>query len=387
MAGSPERRYLLDVSRLVWRVWRGGLPTGIDRVCLAYLEQFEDRSLAVVQRSGVQLVLSASHSAWLFRILREAGPAARRRLIMLAASAGPRALRSKPTAGSIYLNVGHTGLNEPSLPAWVRRHRLRAVYLIHDLIPLTHPQFCRAGEAAKHEQRMDTVLSSAAGVIGNSQATLDELAMFARARGVAMPASLPALISGIPAATKVLPRMQDRPYFVTVGTIEGRKNHKLLLEVWRSLVSQLGANAPMLVIIGTRGWQAEETFEQLDRLGDLAGHVWELGRCGDEQLAAWIAGARAVLMPSFAEGFGLPVIEALQLGTPVIATDLPVYREIAGEIPCYLKADDCEGWKQAVVGYCTDDPDRVRQVSAAQTYVAPSWPMHFDLVERWLDKL
>ncbi len=104
--------------------------------------------------------------------------------------------RNSPRPGAIYLNVGHTGLNEPSLPRWIERHRLRAVYLIHDLIPLTHPQFCRAGESEKHERRMSNVLASAAGVIGNSQVTIDGLAAFARGQGKPMPPSVSAWLGG-----------------------------------------------------------------------------------------------------------------------------------------------------------------------------------------------
>jgi glycosyltransferase involved in cell wall biosynthesis len=234
---------------------------------------------------------------------------------------------------------------------------------------------------------MDNVLRSAAGVIGNSQATLDDLASFAHERGEAMPPSLAALISGIPIELKVPARTLDRPHFVTVGTIEGRKNHGLLLEVWRRLVSELGSSAPVLLIVGSRGWQAEAVLQQLDDLGVLSGHVRELGRCEDEELAGWIAGSRALLMPSVAEGFGLPVIEALQLGAPVIATDLPVYREIAGDIPRYLGADDVDAWKQAVERYSGEDSDRSRQVAAASSYLAPTWGSHFDLVEPWLNRL
>ena len=384
---STEREFLLDVSRLVWRVWRGGHPTGIDRVCLAYLEHFGLRSQAVVQRRGVQLVLSPKHSDRLFEILRTPGPSRQLDLLALAAIASPSVLRTRARRGAIYLNVGHTGLNETSLPRWIARNRLRAVYLIHDLIPLTHPQFCRDGEADRHSIRMQNVLASAAGVIGNSQATLDEFYAFAREVGAAPPPSTVALISGCPAAHEAAPRKLPRPHFVALGTIEGRKNHELLLNVWRSLVAELGQMTPILLIIGRRGWKAEQVFSQLDRLGELQGHVQEISDCEDEELEQLVAGARALLMPSFAEGFGLPVIEALPLGTPVIATDLAVYREIAGSIPAFLDPNDAAAWKRTITAYAGEDPDRKRQLAAARTYKAPDWPAHFANVEVWLSSL
>jgi glycosyltransferase involved in cell wall biosynthesis len=90
-------------------------------------------------------------------------------------------------------------------------------------------------------------------------------------------------------------------------------------------------------------------------------------------------------MPSFAEGFGMPVIEALRLGVPVIASDLPVFREIAGDIPTYLQPHDGVGWERTILDFREASSERERQVAAMRDYRAPDWPGHFDRVERWLD--
>jgi glycosyltransferase involved in cell wall biosynthesis len=345
------------------------------------VEHFGARSQAVVQRRGFHFVLSPADSDRLFTLLLAKGPV-RRALLSFAARASMRSLLSSPRPDTIYLNVGHTGLNEASLPRWIARHRIRAVYLIHDLIPLTHPQFCRNGEAEKHKLRMSNVLASASGVIGNSRATLDDLADFAKGLGKAMPPSVFAWLGAEDFPTNPQPKGQGKPHFVVVGTIEGRKNHQLLLDVWRDIVAEWGEEAPLLVILGQRGWQAEDVFRQLDVPGALKGHVLELRACSDDDLARWIAGAQALLMPSFAEGFGLPVVEALQLGTPVIATDLPVYREIAGDFPIYLDPTDKAAWKAAV----ESDVDG-RQAERVLNFRAPTWQGHFRTVETWLEKL
>lgn len=380
--GLLVREFLLDVSRLVWRAWRGGLPTGIDRVCLAYVDHFASRSQAVVQRRGFHFVLSPAHSDRLFALLRR-GSTRRLDLVWLASVAWPGTFR-KPPHGAIYLNVGHTGLNESSLPVWIARHRLRAVYLIHDLIPITHPQFCRPEEAEKHRRRMQNVLTSAAGVIGNSCATLQDLKAFAKSQNLAMPPSIATWISGGTFANKIRPRLLPKPYFVTLGTIEGRKNHQLLLDIWRRLLADLGEEAPTLVIIGQRGWKAERVIHQLDHLAELDGYVREFGTCDDQKLAAWISGARALLMPSFAEGFGLPVIEALRLGTPVIASNLPVYREIACDIPTYVDPADGASWERLIRSFIDGSTERERQLARMKDYRAPRWDEHFETVERWL---
>lgn len=363
------------------------LPTGIDRVCLEYMERLGPVSHAVVQFKGTVFVLSPATSDRLFSLLRNPALCSRASLVRMALRALVTANRTPPSRQMFYLNVGHTGLHEPSLIDWIAEHDLRAIYLIHDLIPVTHPQFCRPGEAAKHGLRIKNALVSASGIIGNSQSTLDELAAFAANRGLTMPRHVAAGICGIRRSARLPVPPAERPYFVTVGTIEARKNHLLLLKIWDQLVAQLGDEAPMLVIIGQRGWEAEEAFERLDQLGNLAEHVVEIRSCGDKELSGWIAGARALLMPSFVEGFGLPVIEAFDLGTPVIASDLPVYHEIVGEIPTYLDPSDAVAWASAVSAFMIDGPDRKRQLARLQKYIAPTWSDHFSAVEPWLARL
>ena len=388
-AARRPREFLLDVSRLVWRVWGGRLPTGIDRVCLEYAEHFGARSQAVVQFKGSTLVFDPEDSDRLFSILlRGFGGRGRKSLLFdLGPAAWLKARKAVPRRGMFYLNVGHTGLDQPKLPAWLARNGLRAIYLIHDLIPITHPQFCRPGELEKHEGRMSNALGSASGIIGNSQATLDELSDFARARGLPMPPAVVALISGHHPSPKVTPSKLDRPYFVAIGTIEGRKNHILLLKLWQRLVAELGPEAPILLVIGQRGWEAESALELLDDRDQWNGAVREISGADDEELASWLAGARALLMPSFAEGFGLPVIEALQAGTPVIASDLPVFREIAGDIPTYLDPSDATAWEAAIRDFSGATPERDRQLARIPDFQAPTWRDHFHFVEHWLETL
>lgn len=383
-----SREILLDVSRLVWRAWRRRLPTGIDRVCLEYVSQFGPRAYAVVQRKGATFVLSEEHSDRLFELILNAPSTKRSAFVSLGWAALTGARRRAPKKGMTYLNVGHTGLDDAALPAWISSNGAKAVYLIHDMIPLTHPEFCRAGEATKHRRRMRHALASATGIIANSQATLEEVRQFAAEKALPLPRSTVAWLSGPRLAGSVAPRRLDQPHFVTLGTIEGRKNHLMLLQLWQRLVAEFGTHAPKLVIIGQRGWEAEAALALLDRAPDLRGAIVELNDCSDEETSGWLAGACALLMPSFAEGFGLPVIEALQLGTPVIASDLPVYREIVGDLPTYLDPLDPPSWKKTILAFTKDEePERRRQLAALRAYRAPTWPEHFAHVESWLQSL
>ena len=195
--------------------------------------------------------------------------------------------RRKSGKSRLYLNIGHTGLNDPQFSAWVKQADVRPIYFVHDLIPITHPEYCRAGEQAKHVARMRTVLTTGTGVIGNSQATLDELADFGRSAGLP---SLPSVAAWLGTTERLAARADtstpDRPTFVVVGTIEARKNHLMLLQVWQRLVQRFGTNAPRLLIIGQRGWECEQVFDLLDRGETLREAVIELSDCTDEQLAS-----------------------------------------------------------------------------------------------------
>ncbi|WP_379923057.1 glycosyltransferase family 4 protein [Erythrobacter sp. R86502] len=384
---NTDRPYILDVSRLIWRLNSARLPTGIDRVCAAYLNAFADRSLALVQWQSLRLVLPALDSDRLFALLKAGhGAGFKPRLFAIVLRALlRRGGEKRPITGKILLNVGHTGLNAPGLTEWVQRNGVRPVYLIHDLIPITHPQFCREGEDARHRVRMRQALVSAHGIIANSQATLDDLAHFADDAGLPMPECLVAHLGVEPLATHPDHSIHPRPYFLASGTIEARKNHALLLRLWRRLRDFMGAGTPDLIFIGQRGWLADDVFAELDRDQPPHGRVIELGRCDDAALASWIAGSRAVLMPSHAEGYGLPVIEALALGAPVIANDLAVYREIAGDIPLLINVADEDAWLDALVEYSGESAQRQQHIAAAAGLSLQGWPDHIENVVGWLN--
>jgi len=382
-----QRDLLIDISRLIWRTWTGRLPTGIDRVCLAYVDHFAHRAQAVIQRGNLRQILTPALSDAIFRLIREGGPQFRTRAPRLAMRAVVAQRGGQLGHDRLYLNVGHTGLDATGLVAWTQRAQVRPVYLIHDLIPLTHPEFCRVGEDIRHHRRMANALASATAIIGNSQATLDDFAAFAEAEGKPCPPMLAALLGGHPLPMDAPPIALDRPYFVTLGTIEGRKNHVLLLQLWRRLITYNAAACPKLIIIGQRGWEAQTALAMLDRLPLLKGHVEVIEDCGDTALAGYLRGARALLMPSFAEGYGLPVVEALGVGTPVVASDLPVFRELAGDLPIYCDPLDGATWLAAIAHHLQPGEIRAEQLARVRGYTMPSWEAHFAAVEPWLDSL
>ena len=393
LARDNDAPLLLDVSRLIWRRWSGTRATGIDRICLAWLENYGAQAQAVVIHRHGQSILPFSTSQALFKLLTRPGRAGGDAIHFRAALASLAIRRSGHLRdrlegrGRFWLNPGHTGLDLPSVFHWVQRRHVRPIHLVHDLIPLTHPQYCRDGEDERHRRRMRTALDTGVGVIANSAHTLEALREFAAAENRNMPPSAVAW-PGTPILPSVSARPEDEPTFVILGTIEGRKNHALLLSVWQQLIRARGAGpAPHLVIVGRRGWQADEVFAQLD--GDeFAGRVTEVGPLDDRRLAKILSGSRALLFPSFAEGYGIPLVEALAAKVPVIASDLPVFREIGQGVPELLPADDVAAWCGAVSDYAREpSPRRNSQLLRMKGYQAPDWKEHFTKIDALLNAL
>lgn len=374
------------MTRLIWRRWKGRLPTGIDRVALAYLDHFAPRSQAVVQHQRLRRILDVKASQQLFALLQAPRHSFKRDLVTgLITNATRYGAKGQDR---IYLNVGHTGLDSPGFQTWIDQNNVRPIYLVHDLIPISHPQFARANENIRHRNRMRTALLTGTGIIANSRSTLHELEQFAASEALELPATLVAWLGVDQLPGRSRGRPPTKPTFVTIGTIEGRKNHALLLNVWDRMVTRLHDAAPRLLIIGQRGWEAEKVFDRLDADATLNGHVFELGTCSDDELAQHLGSARALLFPSFAEGYGLPLVEALASGVPVIASDLPVFRELCGNIPTYLAPDDESAWEGMICDYANfDSGPRQTQLTRLKAYAAPSWAEHFRSVEQWLARL
>lgn len=390
---SNDAPLLLDASRLVWRRWSGMRTTGIDRICLAWMEHYAAQAQAVVVYRGRKAILPFHTSQALFALLtmpeRRVDDVThfRRGLLKLVVRHAFHLRDWLDGRGRFWLNPGHTGLDAPGLADWVRARNLRPIHLIHDLIPITHPQFCREGEDERHRLRMRCALESAAGVIANSQHTLDTLGDFAAAEGMPLP---PARVAwpGTPALPVVHSERDRAATFVILSTIEGRKNHALLLRVWRKLIEAgAGAHIPRLVIVGRRGWEADEVFAQLDS-GAFGEFVVEAGPLDDHQLAEVLDGARALLFPSHAEGYGIPLVEALAARVPVIASDLPVFREIGQGVPELLALDDEAGWMSAIMDYAQpESPRRALQLERLSAFAVPDWQDHFARIDGLLDQL
>lgn len=381
--------------------------TGIDRVEAAYLEHFlsdgsalfglvrTSAGFVLLDRAGMRAVHDRIFGAcaWgradLFsRLNARLGPARRRaesdlRRLCIGRSrpgavAGLLARHLPPDA--IWFNVGHTNL-EPALFEAVHAAGGRAHVMVHDLIPLQHSAWQRSGTVALFAKRMRAVSAHADLVIYNSATSEAAARRQFRQWGRVPPGVIAHLGVTVaePDPSAMPPHLKPtRPYFVTIGTIEPRKNHALLLDVWQDLAR--AGPPPTLYVVGARGWNNAAVFARLDQ--GVPGIV-ELPDLGDGAMAALIANANAMLFPSRAEGFGLPPCEAVLLGTPVVASDLPVTREILGDLPIYADADDMYSWVKTIKSLADAGAEaKERQKLAGQASRLPDWKAHFNVVLR-----
>ncbi|HEX3557356.1 MAG TPA: glycosyltransferase family 1 protein [Thermoanaerobaculia bacterium] len=237
-------------------------------------------------------------------------------------------------------------------PPLFRLARGARVATIHDLGVWKVPWAVRpdAGEALR--ERLDRTLFAADLLLTPSAAVRQELIEM----GVA-PHRVRAIHHGTglvgEGSAAALPGRTPRRYALHVGTVEPRKNVSTLLAAWR-LLRPRGADPPPLVLCGGFGWKAEEARREI---GAAAAEGWlvHLGYVSAEELAALYRGAEMVALPSFYEGFGLPAVEALQAGVPLVASDLPVLREVAGDAALYAPPDRPDLWADRIGELLAED--------------------------------
>lgn len=255
--------------------------------------------------------------------------------------------------------------------ARVRRQGGQVGLLIYDVIPMLYPQFFLNDALLSRDRSLQwwsrvreeidfgiTISDSVAADVRQVDAGLPP-----RRRGTELPLRsfvLGADLDGLdPAALGPEPDWLETvfggpggPTGLMVGTLSPRKNHVFALEaceqIWRS-----GGEA-RLAIVGGVGWDSEELVQRLRQHPELGRRLFWLERVGDRELAHCYRRAAALVTPSLAEGFNLPIVEALHQGCPVWASDLPVHREVGGRLARYFPLDDVGGlvalWRRAASG-------------------------------------
>jgi glycosyltransferase involved in cell wall biosynthesis len=242
------------------------------------------------------------------------------------------------------------------------------VVTIHDAVPWTHPDTLTPRGVRWHRAMTEVAARRAAAVAVPTQAVADELLEVApRLRGI----RLVVLGAGVSPDLLTEPSQQafaaaQRRYqlpdefLLVVATLEPRKGLDVLLDA----LALLGPRAPVLAVVGRHGWGGIDLASEASRRGLKPDHVRILGPIPDDELAVVLRRATVLVAPSRAEGFGLPVAEAMAVGTPVISSDAPALVEVGGSAVELVPREDVPALAGAIADLMTDHAHR-DQLSAA----------------------
>lgn len=239
---------------------------------------------------------------------------------------------------------------------------VRITPLIYDLIPIRFPETFQAHSVASFRRWLERMVAISDGAIAISESTGLDLERFVAENPGLRKDPLPithfrlgADLESIDASDategerNLPPELEEMiaragrgetPLFLCVGTIEPRKNHGLLIDACDRYWSRGGQGT--LVVVGRVGWLATTTLRRLECHPERGKRLFHFTDLDDGELRALYRRATVTISPSLAEGFGLPVIEALQHGCPVLASDIPVHREVGGRHCRYFPLGDPE---------------------------------------------
>lgn len=234
----------------------------------------------------------------------------------------------------------------------LKRHGVSIHFVFYDALAGRHADWFPADLVMWMRRWYSTIAEVSDSVVAISRASADELRAWldgahpSRNRplqiswahlGADIKSSMPS--RGVDASLRrVMAGWQGASVFLMVGTVEPRKGQPQALDAFEQLWSS--GREERLVIVGHLGWRMEAFAERLRGHPELGKRLFWFEGISDEALEAVYAASSALLAASFAEGFGLPLIEAAQHGLPILARDLPVFHEVAGDAASYFRADD-----------------------------------------------
>lgn len=298
---------------------------------------------------------------------RELGvPVARLALPSLALSRlWERGLTHGPVASGV--------LHAPTLLVPPTRRGVGLVVTCHDVVPWTHPETLTPRGVAFHRRMGERMARDADVVVTPTEAVARQVRAHLRPRGEVRAVLLGSASLPLPrdAAARRAALGATRRYVLFVGTAEPRKGLDLLVAALRHpAVRDLD-----LVVVGPPGW-GDVRVGHLAQQAGVTDRVRVTGRVDDADLAALYAGAAVVAMPSRAEGFGLPVLEAMTAGVPVVTSDDPALLEVGADATWVSPVGDVDGLAVALAGAAAQGPERDDRIARGTRRAAElSWPV------------
>lgn len=348
------RRIFLDITDILRYLRHNNHGTGIQRVLLsmvsAWFRKFRRQDVAFVFcRDGRSQIFQIAEEQLAALVQATEDPAATVKVYQPYIDkiyAESRLVEFQP--GDAFVIMGAFWISIDYLRSLVDL-RSRGVLVgayIYDLIPVTHPEFVNQSDLNSVLDRFGDVFSQIDFVCTISEFVATEVREILRDRlGRSIPVAAVPLAhdpppSGDgqiePAFLKALPP----EYVLCICTIEGRKNHLLLFDVWTRLLAKFGDATPPLIVVGRWGWRSEAFKQRLEETQSLSGKIIVLGNLSDAKIDYLYRHCLFTVFPSFAEGWGLPVGESLACGTPCIASNATSIPEVGGDLVRYIDPFD-----------------------------------------------
>jgi glycosyltransferase involved in cell wall biosynthesis len=351
----PARRLLLDATATC----RVDLKTGIQRVVRALmLALYESPPVGYVMQP---VYLSDEGGSWHYRY-------AKRFMAELLGRESEQVIDEvvEPEVGDVVLGLDLSGqiltrAERSGLFRYYRNQGARMYFVVHDLLPIRMPQYFPSGVENGFQEWLQAI-ATLDGAICVTQAVADDLAEWRRENAVSVRGRRPYFIAsnhlgadvgnsapskGLPSdAPGVVAALRARPSFLAVGTIEPRKAYAQILDAFEQLW-QAGEQVN-LVIVGKPGWKVDGLADRLRGHAERGKRLFWLEGVSDEYLEQIYSVATCLIAASWGEGFGLPLIEAAQHRVPILARDIPVFREVAGENAYYFEGVEALSLAQAV---------------------------------------
>lgn len=244
----------------------------------------------------------------------------------------------------------------------LKRDGVGIIAVIYDLIPLTHPQFYDTRLVEVFSEWFDWITLTADGYMAISATVRDQLREELRQRIGAEQADkrwfdffhLGSELDLHSNDATVEPRLKSlfatpEPVFLMVSTIEPRKNHAYLLDAFER--TWAAGSTTRLCIVGRVGWKCDDLLARVRNHPELHQRLFMFNDLSDTSLEHAYAHASALVFPSFVEGFGLPLVEAMQRGLPAMGSDIAVFREIGGEFMAYFDLENPQSLADLISGF------------------------------------
>lgn len=386
---KPAKRLFLDITATC----HSDLKTGIERVARALLLALLDTPPAGYRTEPIYL--SNASGAWKYHHAHTYTLG----LLNCPTDALGADEIVEPENGDLLLGLDLSGnrlieADKSGLLASYRNQGVKVHFMVHDILPIRMPEVFPPGAEYAHTHWLQTI-AKYDGIVGVSQTVADDVAAWLQETAEQRPAQQPPIrinwshhgadvsnsapSQGLPeSAPQTLQQLAARPSFLMVGTIEPRKGYLQTLDAFTQLWEQ--GHDINLIIVGNEGWTGlpanmrrdiPETVNRLHTHPQSGQRLHWLAGISDEYLEKIYAGSTCLIAASYGEGFGLPLIEAAQHHLPIMARDIPVFREVAGEHASYFRANQADELAKAIRTWL--DHNRQGQTPASKTLPWLTW--------------